>query len=489
MKRTLCLVLALCVMTATACGGKPASPEVGDSNTAEGSGTEANVDQDNLDAPAVDENTGELFSTSSEQAEAYQAFAAELSGKYAGKSLNIVTVSDPWLSGMKEIITEFEALTGCTVYISDLGYDACYSKEVLIASQKSNEADVFIYDYPWIGALSESLLPLNDSLTDHKALVNYEDFFAVGQAGSTWDENILGLPFAPYFTMLTYNTDLFEKAGIEKAPATVEELKEAAAALTSESTAGIALNNQSGTCVGQAYFEWIYNFGGKAFESCYPGSDDYYADMTPCLTSEESLSVVRFFKDMLQYEGSGALNMAWNERFSAFATGNAAIMSPWITDIMPLDDTEQSLVSECYATAPAVCAEGVKQHTPVGGYSMGVSRYAAESDLAVDFMLWFTSPETAYKFIGAGGLPARYSLIHDPELCSQYSYYSTLQQVVDTSFCAFRPQIPESFEIMDTIGQYIGLYLDGSMELEQAMKTAEEEAAKLLKDAGYTVNR
>lgn len=211
--------------------------------------------------------------------------------------------------------------------------------------------------------------------------------------------------------------------------------------------------------------------------------------MTPCLTSEESLSVVRFFKDMLQYEGSGALNMAWNERFSAFATGNAAIMNPWITDIMPLDDTEQSLVSECYATAPAVCAEGVKQHTPVGGYSMGVSRYAAESDLAVDFMLWFTSPETAYKFIGAGGLPARYSLIHDPELCSQYSYYSTLQQVVDTSFCAFRPQIPESFEIMDTIGQYIGLYLDDSMELEQAMKTAEEEVTKLLEDAGYTVNR
>lgn len=120
---------------------------------------------------------------------------------------------------------------------------------------------------------------------------------------------------------------------------------------------------------------------------------------------------------------------------------------------------------------------------------MGVSRYAAESDLAVDFMLWFTSPETAYKFIGAGGLPARYSLIHDPELCSQYSYYSTLQQVVDTSFCAFRPQIPESFEIMDTIGQYIGLYLDDSMELEQAMKTAEEEVTKLLEDAGYTVNR
>lgn len=481
------------MMTLTACGSKPASPEAGDGGTAEGTeaGNETGAEdsQDAADAPAADESTQDLFSTGSEQAEAYQAFAEELSGKYAGKSLNIVTVSDPWLSGMKEITAEFEELTGCTIYISDLGYDACYSKEVLIASQKSNEADVFIYDYPWIGALSESLMPLNDPLTEHAALVNYEDFFAVGQAGSTWDENILGLPFAPYFTMLTYNTDLFEKAGIADAPETVDDLKAAAAALTSGNTAGIALNNQSGTCVGQAYFEWIYNFGGKPFESCYPGSDDYYADMTPCLTSEESLAVVRFFKDMLQYEGSGALNMAWNERFSAFATGNAAMMSPWITDIMPLDDTEQSLVSECYATAPAVCADGVEQHTPVGGYSMGVSKYAAESDLAVDFMLWFTSPETAYKFIGAGGLPARYSLINDPGLCSQYSYYSTLQEVVDTSFCAFRPQIPESFEIMDTIGQYIGLYLDGSMELEEAMKTAEDEVAKLLKDAGYTVNR
>ena len=225
------------------------------------------------------------------------------------------------------------------------------------------------------------------------------------------------------------------------------------------------------------------------FESCYPGSVDYYADMTPCLTSEESLAVVKFFKDMLPYEGSGALNMSWNERFSAFATGSAAMMSPWITDIMPLDDPQQSLVTDSYATTAPVTEEGVDQVTPIGGYSMGVSKYAAESELATDFLLWFTTPQVAYQFIENGGLPARYSLIRDEGLCAKYRYYSTLQEVVDTAFCAFRPQIPESFEIMDTVGEYIAKYLDDSMGLEEAMSAANDAVAEILIKGGYQVTK
>lgn len=475
------LVLAL-TASMTACGSTAAT----DSSAGAESQTNSAASGGESGESASGSDVG--FSTSDAQAQAYSEFIAGLADKYQGKQLNIVTVSDPWLSGMEETVSEFEDLTGCSISFSDLGYDACYSKETLIASQESNEADIFIYDYPWIGALSDSLLELDDVLDQNADLVDYEDFFQVGREGTSWDGKRLGLPFAPYFTMLTYNTDMFQAAGITEAPKTVDELKADAQALTTDSVAGIALNNQSGSCVGQAYFEWIYAFGGKVFESCYPGSDDYYADMTPCLTSDESLAVVQFFKDMLPYEGSGALNMSWNERFSAFATGQAAMMSPWITDVMPLDDPEQSLVTDSYATTAPVTAEGVEQVTPIGGYSMGVSKYAAESDLATDFLLWFTTPEVAYKFIENGGLPARYSLINDPDLCAKYSYYSTLQDIVDTAFCAFRPQIPESFEIIDVIGQYIAKYLDDSISLEEAMNSANEEVKQILVKAGYTVN-
>lgn len=483
LKRFVTAVLAMAMVASmTACGNDAAV-----SKTSEASSAAASTGSAVETAQA--ESGGTDFSTSEEQAKAYDDYIAGLSGKYEGKTLNVVTVSDPWLTGMEETVAKFEELTGCKVSFSELGYDACYSKETLIASQKSNEADVFIYDYPWIGALSDSLMELDDVLEQNAALVDYEDFFQVGREGTSWNGKKLGFPFAPYFTMLTYNTDLFEQAGITEAPSTVEDLKAAAEKLTTDSVAGIALNNQSGTCVGQAYFEWIYAFGGKVFESCYPGSTDYYADMTPCLTSEESLAVVKFFKDMLPYEGSGALNMSWNERFSAFATGSAAMMSPWITDIMPLDDPQQSLVTDSYATTAPVTEEGVDQVTPIGGYSMGISKYAAESDLATDFLLWFTTPQTAYRFIENGGLPARYSLINDANLCAKYRYYSTLQEVVDTAFCAFRPQIPESFEIMDTVGEYIAKYLDDSMGLEEAMSAADDAVAEILIKGGYQVSK
>ncbi len=484
MKRKVLSVLLIgimVIMSFTACEGSRTS------ETEEAASQPAtNAASETVSESASESTASEEFSTGSEQAEAYSAYVETLKDKYEGQTLNVVSVSDPWVESMMEVAAEFEDLTGAAVNFSTLGYDAAYSKETLIGSQSSDEADLFVYDIPWIGALGDYLLPIDDFINENATMIDYDDFFSVAREASAWNDQVLGVPFAPYYIMLTYNTKMLEEAGVE-VPTNFDELTSAAAALKTDSVAGIALNNQSGTCVGQAYFEYIYNMGGKPFESVYPGSADYYADMTPLINSKESLEVVTLFKDMLQYEGDGALNMAWNERFSSFASGKAAIMSPWITDIMPLDDPEQSLVADSYATAPTVMAEGVEQHTPIGGYSLGVSKFSKNQDLAKDFLAWFTTPQTSYKFATTGGLPARYSLINNEELLAEYPYYTTMQQIVDTAFVAFRPQIPESFEIMDTVGSYIGQYLDGSMELEDAMNTANSEVAEILKAAGYNV--
>lgn len=475
------LIFTMVIISLTACkGSKPVEKDEKASESAVNTTSENGSDSTSETAALLD------FSTSPEQAEAYNAYVETLKEKYEGQTLNVVSVSDPWIESMMEAATEFEDLTGADINFSALGYDAAYSKETLIGSQSSDEADLFVYDIPWIGALGDYLLPIDDFINKNAVMMDYDDFFSAAREASAWNDQVLGVPFAPYYIMLTYNTKMFKEAGVEL-PTNFDELKTAAEALKTDSAAGIALNNQSGTCVGQAYFEYIYNMGGKPFESVYPGSADYYADMTPLINSEESLEVAKFFKDMLQYEGDGALNMAWNERFSSFASGKAAVMIPWITDIMPLDDPEQSLVTDSYATAPTVMAEGVKQHTPIGGYSLGVSKYSKNQDLAKDFLAWFTTPQISYKFATTGGLPARYSLINNEALAKEYSYYATMQQIVDTAFVAFRPQIPESFEIMDTVGSYIGKYLDGSMELEDAMNTANSEVTKILKAAGYNM--
>ncbi|XID90755.1 extracellular solute-binding protein [Paenibacillaceae bacterium WGS1546] len=433
-----------------------------------------------------------LFSTSEQQAAAWNSFAGELQDKWKGKTLNIVSVSDPWIDSMSALVGQFEKLTGAKINISTFGYDAAYSKEILTGSEKSAAEDLFVYDVPWIGAMSDMLLPLDDYLSKTPELVDYDDFFDVMRKATTWNGEVKGLPFAPYFIMYTYNKSYFDKVGIAAPPANFDEFFEAAKLLTKNEALpnvfGASMNNQSGTAVGQAFFEYIYNFGGKPFASVYPGSSDYYADMTPQFASEQSLAVVKLFKDMLAYEPDGALNMSWNDRASTFASGRTAMMSPWVTDIAPLSDPEKSAVSEQYATAPLPTAEGVDAHTPVGGYSLGINRYSANADLAWDFLVWFTSPQIAYQFADTGGFPNRYSVLKDETLTGKYAYYPTLQQVVDTAFPAFRPQIPEAFKIIDTLGTYIGEYLAGAMELEPAMAKANAEIGNLLKQAGYTVN-
>jgi len=472
------LATALTVVMAACGGGGASSPETEGGAPAEAPTAET------TESPAADGS----FSTSEAQQAAWEAFVAELDGKWEGKTLNLVTVSDPWIDSMNAQIVKFEALTGAKINVSPFGYTAAYSKEMLVGSEQSAAEDLFVYDIPWIGALSDHLLPLDDYLASGSSdFIQYDDFYKVMQDATTWEGQKLGLPFAPYFILFTYNTELFEKAGISNPPANYEEFAKAAEALTGNGTFGVAMNNQSPTAVGQAYFEYIYNFGGKPFASLYPGSEDPYADMTPQFTSEESLAVVKMFKDLFPYEPEGALNMAWNERFSIFATGRAAMMSPWITDIAPLSDAEKSVVTDKYATAPLPVADGVELNTPVGGYSMGINKYSENQDLAWDFLAWFTSPQIAYEFAKSGGFPNRYSVLNDVALTSTFPYYPTLQQVVDTSFSAFRPQIPEAFEVIDTLGTYIGEYLSDKQTLEEAMDGANQAIGELLKSKGYNV--
>lgn len=433
------------------------------------------------------------FASSQEQGEAWEEFTSELEGKWAGETLNIVSVDDPWMPAYEEVIPAFEELTGAEINTSVFSYDATYSRELLLGDNQSSEADIFVFDMPWVGqfAGSEYVEPLDDLLEETPdELVDYDDFFQVMRDGAEWEGEIVGLPFAPYNVVNMYNTNLLDQAGVEP-PRTYDDLVEVSRAVTEEvdETHGVAMNNQSGSAVGQAYFEYIYNMGGKPFESMHPDSDDYYADMTPQFTSEESLAVVELFEELLPYQPPGKLNMAWNERFNAFATGQVATISTWNYNVPEAADPETSaVVDEFEVQAPLRKDESVELNTPIGGWEMGINRFSKQKEMAWDFMLWFTSPQIGAQFASQGGFPARYSVLNNEDLMDQYPYYTVLQDIVDTAFPAFRPQIRESFEIINTLGTWIAKVLSGELEAEEAMTRADEEIGKMLDDAGYNVD-
>ena len=415
-------------------------------------------------------------------------------GDHSGKTLRIIMIQDPWVGAFGAMNRMFEDLTGARVIIDAFGYDETYNKEVLAGSSRSSEYDVVVLDSPWIGQFAESgFVDDLSALIDQDAdIVEFEDFVPAFQEVSRWGDEIVGIPFGAYFIMNHYRTDLFEAAGLEPIT-TIDDFRAAAEFFTNNpdfpNVFGTALNNQRGAPIGQAYFEYIWNFGGRPFESTYPGSPDPYADMTPLLDSPESIAVVEFFIDMLQFQPPGAENMAWDERATTFAVGRTAMVNAWSVRTPGFINPEQSAVGDDFATTMFPHVEGVDPIPPLGGWVMGINSYSQQKDLAWDYIKWFTSPEMHKVFVLEGGPPSRLSTLQDDEVRAAQPWADTLYESQALSYAEVRPRIPEAFEIIDTIGLYISQAVQGQLTAEEAMGRAAEDVARLLRDNNYVVNR
>lgn len=419
----------------------------------------------------------------------------DLADAHEGETLRVIMIQDPWVDAFEEINPAFEDLTGASVEIDAFSYDDTYANEVLAGSQGSTEYDVVVLDSPWIGQFQESgfVDDLSDRVEQDADIVQYEDFVEVFQDVAEWNGEITGIPFGAYFITLHYRTDLFEEAGMEP-PETIDEWKEAAAFFTDNEdfpdVYGVALNNQRGAPIGQAWFEYIWNFGGRPFASTEPGAEDPYADMTPMFDSPESIEVVETFIEMLDYQPPGAESFAWDERATTFGVGQTAMVSAWSVRTPGFTDPDQSRVGDDFATTLFPHKEGVDPVPPVGGWLMGINSAIDEDrkDFAWDYIKWFTSPEIHKEFVLAGGPPSRVSTLEDPDVLEAQPWAETLNESQQLSFADVRPRIPEAFEIIDTVGFHVSQAVQGQASPEEAMAEANQQITELLRDAGYEVD-
>jgi len=416
---------------------------------------------------------------------------AEL-GDLSGKTIKVIMVADPWVTAFETMNPKFEELTGAKVVLEPYGYDQTHEKEVLVGTSQSTDFDVVVLDAPWVGEFAEGgfVEDLTPYIEQDADIVQWDDFIPSFQQVSTWKDKIIGVPFGPYVILQHYRTDLYEAAGLQPAE-TIDQWKTNAEAMNNpgDGIYGVAMNNQRGSPVGQAYFEYIYGFGGKPFESLYPGSPDMYADMTPLLDTPESIAVAQLFVDLLKYEPPGAENLAWDERAALFATGQVAAVNAWTVRTPGFANPEQSIVVDTFATAMFPHAEGAEPVPPLGGWVMGINTYSQQKDIAWQYIKWFTSQEVHKEFVLAGGPAARLSVLADPDVNAAQFWTATAAESFPYTFADCRPRIPESSEIITTIGNWISRAITGELSAEDAMKGADQEVAELLKNAGYTVNQ
>ena len=132
----------------------------------------------------------------------------------------ITVLFPPWSEPTKEALQKFEQESGIKVNLNIMGWDQIHDKITVAAVAKAAPADVIEVDWSWVTEFknSECIEPL---MIDDATKANFPllDAFTV-------EGIVVALPYLNDFRMGFYNKEHLEKAGIDKAPATWDELIE-----------------------------------------------------------------------------------------------------------------------------------------------------------------------------------------------------------------------------------------------------------------------
>jgi len=310
---------------------------------------------------------------------------------------------DARVTAMEQLIENFEAANpDITVTMTHFPY-ADYRTKVAAAIPAGEGPDVVQLFYGWLNdyKAAELIQPLPADVFDADTID--AEFFpmvsAMREGDSYW-----ALPTAVRSLALFYNTRLFDAAGIDGPPETLDEMLEIGAALTKRDAAGNI--TQAGLTMGMTAQDhhWfreglVRQFGGE------PYLDDY---QTVNYNSDAGREAMEFYIGLGQENGIGAIGFM-DEPQAAFKAGLAGMHIDGSFRIGSLNKTRglQWGVTELPATS-----EGMRSN--YSSYWVNAITTKAEGekyDAAVKFMEYVTSDEAMQIWLDVvGELPAKPSV-------------------------------------------------------------------------------
>ncbi|MEQ8659113.1 MAG: extracellular solute-binding protein [Hyphomicrobiales bacterium] len=307
---------------------------------------------------------------------------------------------DARVQAMEQLIENFEAANpDITVNMTHFPY-ADYRTRTAVAIPAGEGPDVVQLFYGWLNDYIEADLiqPLPTDTFD-PAVIDAE-FFPMVQAMKRGDE-YFALPTAVRSLALFYNERLFEAAGIEGPPQTLDELVEIASALTERDGAGNITQVGITTGLTAQDHHWfrevlIRQFGGE------PYLDDY---QTVNYNTEAGMAALEFYTSLEDVHGVTQIGFM-DEPQAAFRAGRAGMHIDGSFRIGALNDTRG--LEWGVAELPAG-PDGTRSN--YSSYWVNAITTKAEGeryDASVKFMEYITSDEAMQIWLDVvGELPAR----------------------------------------------------------------------------------
>src|SRR5919112_2952956 len=409
----------------------------------------------------------------------------EAAQPYKGTNIKAIFLDRPGYAAAIKLLPEFEKKTGIKVNYEIVPYENTREKQVLNFNS-SGDLTMALVDLVWIGEFAENgwIVPIetftNDaSITDPN--LNLKGFFPLLlEAFGSWGGKVYGLPFDNYSGLLFYNQCQLKEAGLDKPPATWDEvLNVYGPKLTKADKKQYAFALQSlrgETQSADSFMRVLWPFGGSLLTKEFKSN----------LLSPESQAGLKFRQDLMKYMPPGVVSFDHSEAVNALAQGQVSMITEWSAFYGTLTDPATSKLGDCLAVAPEPAGPAGRLPA-LGGFSLAVASQASEPEQKASwiFIQWATSEEIARAYVEAGGVSGRTSIYEQPDIKAKFKFVEPMVASWQKGVPEFRPRFPAWPAISEIVAEWGTKMMLNEVSTDEGAKQISVRMEDILKKEGY----
>jgi multiple sugar transport system substrate-binding protein len=403
------------------------------------------------------------------------AFAGGAQDKAAeAETITVLMGIDAAGKHMGERAQEFTAKTGIKVNMIEVEWDTMVNKQAVALTAGEPTYDIvdcgsFMLPEYVPGGMYEDISDMFPPEVKAKYMEGMVESVTV-------DGKVYAAPLMASWTIMFYNSEMFEKAGLDpnKPPKTWDELVAAGKAIQAVDPNAYAYTDsmahgEQNSCV---FFRWAKSAGAKIGE--FRGNKYYWM-----LDSDECVAAVEFLKSMMDQNvmDPGAPIYYQQQVADLFGKGHAAMLVNW--DMMTIafrDPAQSPYAGKIFPAAMPGRTPGLSGSIEGHEY-MAVPSASLHKEAAKEFIKYVTSVENVKRrALEQGMTPVYKELFEDPEVKKSLPLDVIFAAAKN---CYYRPAVPEYAECAEEISTELQNVMVNNKDVRQALADANDRCNEL----------
>lgn len=403
-------------------------------------------------------------------------------------TLNVATVNNPQMKDMEKLKSKYEA-SHAGVSVNFQVMEESDLRSAVTADVASGAGQ---YDVVTIGAYETPQWGANDWLVDLSSFeddadYDVDDILPSVREALSYDDKLFAVPFYGESSILMYNKDVMDKAGVTISDnPTWQEVADAAAEVDTADMSGICMRGKPGW--GDLFAPLttvVQTFGGNWYDE----------DFNATVDTPEWREAVSFYKEMLDSSGqSDPVSYSFNECLTALKEGKSAMWADASVAASILEADDSPVKGQMgYAHMPVVETD---ESGWLWSWNLAIPASSQNQDEAEEFVKWATSKEyislvgeeLGWSLVPPGSRSSTYELPEYKEAAAAYAPITLdVMTAVDPSQPGVNPQpwvgiqyvsIPEFQDVGNQCAQLVADYLADRTSIDDALAQCQEVAQK-----------